>query len=104
MVQIGAYSRPDRDPRGHTVTVAFLSLSTQGQVRSGDDASQARWFPLAQLPPLAFDHARILRDALLRLHRLADLLETCPTFFPQRPRPEQLWKFRAAVAQALDAM
>lgn len=104
MVQIGAYSRPDRDPRGHTVTVAFLSLSTQGQVRSGDDARQARWFPLAQLPPLAFDHARILCDALLRLHRLADLLETCPTFFPQRPRPEQLWKFRAAVAQALDAM
>lgn len=104
MVPIGAYSRPDRDPRGHVVTVAFLSLSAQGQVLGGDDASQARWFPLASLPTLAFDHAEILRDALLRLHRLADLLETCPNFFPERPRPEQLWKFRAAVAEALDAM
>lgn len=65
--QLGAYGRPDRDPRGHTVSVVFTARLAGGEpppVRGGDDAAAARWWPLAELPPLGFDHARILADAL----------------------------------------
>jgi 8-oxo-dGTP diphosphatase len=65
--QFQAYGNPQRDPRGRTVTVAFLALIAPGTpVRSegGSDARQACWFPVDGLPTLAFDHAQILPDAL----------------------------------------
>ena len=62
---VGVYSRPGRDPRGHTVTPAFLSIMDYPlDVRGGDDAAQAQWFPLNQLPVLAFDHGEIISDAM----------------------------------------
>ena len=62
---VGAYSRPGRDPRGHTVTPAFLSIMDYPlDVCGGDDAAQAQWFPLNQLPVLAFDHGEIISDAM----------------------------------------
>lgn len=62
---IGVYSRPGRDPRGHTVTPAFLSIMDYPlDVCGGDDAAQAQWFPLNQLPVLAFDHGEIISDAM----------------------------------------
>lgn len=60
---LGVYSDPARDPRGHTVSVTFLLRPVGGAPRAGDDAAEARYFPLDCLPPLAFDHARILADA-----------------------------------------
>lgn len=60
---VGVYSDPDRDPRGHTVSVAFLLAVGSGSPQSGDDAAEARWFSLDELPELAFDHAKIVRDA-----------------------------------------
>lgn len=65
---IGVYSGPDRDPRKPTATVAFLMRGRPGRPTGGDDASAAVWVPLPEAHPLAFDHDRILRDAL-RLHR-----------------------------------
>jgi len=59
--QFHAYSDPSRDPRGHTVSVVFLGRAS-GTPKGGDDARQARVFPLDALPELAFDHARILAD------------------------------------------
>ena len=62
---VGVYSRLGRDPRGHTVTPAFLSIMDYPlDVCGGDDAAQAQWFPLNQLPVLAFDHGEIIRDAM----------------------------------------
>lgn len=64
--QIGAFSKVDRDPRGRTVTVAYLTLvDAPLEVKGLDDAAKAQWFPLTALPSLAFDHADILRDAII---------------------------------------
>ena len=63
--QIGAYSKVDRDPRGRTVTVAYLvRIDVPVSVTGRDDAAKAEWFPLSALPPLAFDHEDIMRDAI----------------------------------------
>ena len=62
--QIGAYSKVDRDPRGRTVTVAYLAIIDKPEAVKGlDDAAKAQWFPISDLPKLAFDHEEIMRDA-----------------------------------------
>ena len=67
--QIGAYSKVDRDPRGRTITVAYLAIIDEPVAVTGqDDAAKAEWFPLSALPELAFDHADIMADAI-RLYR-----------------------------------
>jgi len=63
---IGIYSAPGRDPRGRTVTAAYLVKIEEGSMKNahaGDDAAELRWWPLSALPPLAFDHAQIVDDA-----------------------------------------
>ena len=63
--QIGAYSKVDCNPRGRTVTVAYLAIVDEPVTVTGqDDAAQAEWFPIDALPPLAFDHEDIMRDAI----------------------------------------
>jgi 8-oxo-dGTP diphosphatase len=66
---VGAYSRPDRDPRGHTISVVYAISVDEGTVRGGDDAAEAAWHDLASPPPLAFDHDEILSDYRERGHR-----------------------------------
>lgn len=61
---IGVFSRLGRDPRGRTVTAAYrVDLPVYANVRGGDDAAEACWFSLSDLPPLAFDHADIIARA-----------------------------------------
>ena len=63
--QIGAYSKVDRDPRGRTVTVAYLAVIEKPEAVKGlDDAAKAQWFPISALPKLAFDHEEIMKDAI----------------------------------------
>ena len=63
--QIGAYSKVDRDPRGRTITVAYLAIVDEPIAVTGqDDAAKAEWFPIDALPPLAFDHEDIMGDAI----------------------------------------
>ena len=67
MVELKSFSTVDRDPRGRTITVAFLVEIPLTEAKGGDDATEARWFPLDELPPLAFDHDEILKVALARI-------------------------------------
>jgi len=60
---IGVYSDPKRDPRGHTISIVFL-LEAEGEAKGGDDAMEAKFFDLNNLPPLAFDHEKIIKDAI----------------------------------------
>lgn len=69
MWQIGVFSDVHRDPRERVLSVAFLSLTCVAEVRGGDDAARARWWPMDSLPPLAFDHADMLRQAVGLLRR-----------------------------------
>ena len=62
----GVYSDPDRDPRGHTITVVYLLEITGGGLKSGDDASDAKFFNINDLPDLSFDHDRIIKDVISR--------------------------------------
>ncbi len=61
---VGVYSEPGRDPRGPTATVAFELRGRATSPRGGDDAADARWLPIREAAPLAFDHGRIVRDAV----------------------------------------
>ncbi len=58
----GVYSRPDRDPRGHTVSVVYRCRAVDGEAKGGDDAAEARWFSPDEIVnlPFAFDHAEIV--------------------------------------------
>ena len=63
--QIGAYSKVDRDPRGRTITVAYLAIIDMPIAVTGqDDAAKAKWWPLSDLPHLAFDHYDIMQDVI----------------------------------------
>lgn len=61
---LGVYSAPGRDPRGHTITTAFVATA-HGAPRAGDDAAMVKIFSLDRLPAdMAFDHAAVLKDCL----------------------------------------
>lgn len=63
---VGVYSDPSRDPRGHTVTVAYTASIQGGMLRADDDAADARFIDIDKLDsiPLAFDHKQILKDSM----------------------------------------
>lgn len=68
--QLYTFGDPGRDPRGWTISVAYFAIVSADltrQVHAGDDAGDAGWFDVYALPPLAFDHDRIVRYALQRL-------------------------------------
>ena len=65
--QFYTFSAPHRDPRERVITIAYYALVKIQEVKGGDDAASARWFPLNEIPPLAFDHDYILRMATKRL-------------------------------------
>lgn len=65
LTQFRGYDDPHRDPRGRTISMAFYSFLEfmPDENKAGDDAEQLKWFPISDLPPLAFDHDKILSDA-----------------------------------------
>ncbi len=65
---VGVFSDPNRDPRGHTVSVCFIATG-QGNMEASSDAMDAALFDpdLYDLPPLAFDHEKIIRYAVKQI-------------------------------------
>jgi 8-oxo-dGTP diphosphatase len=61
--QLATFGRPDRDPRGRVVSVSYLALTPGTPLLAGD----ARWWPVAALPPLGFDHDDIVASGVERL-------------------------------------
>lgn len=65
--QFQAYGDPDRDPRGHVVSVIFYGhVQENHSLRAGSDAHHAAWHSIHDLPALAFDHVTIMNDFLER--------------------------------------
>lgn len=67
--QLYTFGDLGRDPRGRNVSVCYFALLSSGDIapKAGTDAAEAAWFPAYQPPQLAFDHAKILDYARLRL-------------------------------------
>jgi 8-oxo-dGTP diphosphatase len=67
--QLYTFGDPKRDPRGRVITVAYYALIASDKLSlvAGADAAEAQWFPVTDLPPLAFDHRSILDYAIERL-------------------------------------
>ncbi|HLB70653.1 MAG: NUDIX hydrolase [Candidatus Methanoperedens sp.] len=59
---LGVYSDPSRDPRGHTVSICYLSKGS-GNIKAGSDAKDIRLFDLDEIPELAFDHNKIIENS-----------------------------------------
>ena len=65
--QLAAFGKPGRDPRQHTVSIAYVAYAEAEAVAVGaDDAEEAEWFPVTALPELAFDHADIVALAVAK--------------------------------------
>lgn len=64
---IGVYSSPNRDPRGHTVSIVFALKKVSGKLHADSDASDIGLFSVKALPELAFDHRKIIEDYILTL-------------------------------------
>ena len=71
MEELKSFSAHDRDPRERVITIAFFALVVKDNyhVKGGDDARNARWFPIKELPELAFDHKAIILLAIERLRQ-----------------------------------
>lgn len=84
--QLGAFGRPDRDPRERVITVVYISLAAVDRLRleAGSDASDARLFHIDDLPELAFDHSRILEHAVERLRDRLDTEAVARQLMPAR--------------------
>jgi 8-oxo-dGTP diphosphatase len=69
--QLHTFGDPDRDPRGRTISVAYLARVDAARLHpeADDDADDVGWHPLDRLPPLAFDHVKILACARERLKK-----------------------------------
>lgn len=89
LAQFGAYGDPGRDPRTNVVTVAYLAATGAiDDVAAGTDAADARVWPVDEVLggriPLAFDHDRILRDAVERTARDLELTGLAPAFLERQ--------------------
>ena len=84
--QLYTFGDPDRDPRGRIITVAYYALINweNFKLRVRTDASEAKWFPVQELPKLAFDHREIIRYALERLQNKVNYTTICFQLLPKK--------------------
>lgn len=67
--QLFTFGDPHRDPRGRVITVAYFALASSENIKlkASTDVSDAKWFPVSNIPEMAFDHSKIFQYALKRL-------------------------------------
>jgi 8-oxo-dGTP diphosphatase len=84
--QLYSFGDPQRDPRGRVITVAYYALisSDEPSPIPGGDAAEAAWFPVGKLPPLAFDHQRILDYGVERLRNKLEYTTVGFELLPQK--------------------
>jgi 8-oxo-dGTP diphosphatase len=102
--QLHTFGAPDRDPRGRVISIAYVAiLPAEKAAKGGSDASEAAWYPVSELPPLAFDHADILARAR---SYLAEKIVTSDLAFKLMPEKFTLTELQklceAVVGRALD--
>ena len=102
--QLYTFGDPKRDPRGRVITVAYYALAPHAQaLRAGTDAADAAWFPVADLPPLAFDHRRIAEYAQQRIRNKLDYSNVGFELLPDRFTLTELQSVHEAIlGRALD--
>ncbi len=99
--QICAFSEVDRDPRGRVITIAYFALVKPSafQVAADSDARDASWFPIEHLPPLAFDHDKILKASLESLQNRVKQKPLGFELLPKKFTLSQLQQLYEAILQ-----
>lgn len=83
--QLYTFGDPKRDPRGRIVTVAYFALVPAPlEISAGSDAKSAKWWPVNQLPKLAFDHKKIIEYALKRLRAKLEYTNVAWSLLPEK--------------------
>jgi len=90
--QLGAFGRVNRDPRGRTVSTVYYACinPTNHYIMAQDDAKDAQWFKIKELPPLAFDHAEIMTSALETMRIKTENTPIASRFLPKEFSLSQL--------------
>lgn len=103
--QLYTFGDPERDPRGRVITVSYYALINweNFQLRARTDTSEAKWFPVQELPKLAFDHREIIRYALERLQHKVNYTTICFQLLPKRFALSELQQaYEIILTQKLD--
>jgi 8-oxo-dGTP diphosphatase len=96
--QLYSFGDPGRDPRGRVITVAYYALvPNTHSLRAGSDASDAGWFPITGLPPLAFDHRKIVEYAHFRLRNKLDYTNVGFELLPRKFTLTELQRVHEAI-------
>lgn len=102
--QLATFGEVGRDPRGRVISVAYLAfVASLGGVEPGSDASGASWWPVDEVPPLAFDHDEILHVGLERARAKLEYTTMATRFCPEQFTMAELrGVYEAAWAATLD--
>jgi len=73
LTQLHTFGNPRRDPRGRNITIVFIGTTTtaNSKITPGDDAAEAAWFPIDELPEMSFDHDKVATVAIERLKQIS---------------------------------
>jgi 8-oxo-dGTP diphosphatase len=103
--QLYSFGDPARDPRGRVVTVAYFALisAERSPLCAGTDAAEAAWWPINNLPALAFDHGKILEYAVERLRNKLEYTTVGFQLLPQKFTLSELQEvYEAILGRKLD--